>query len=158
MSAIPNAAERIAAQTRQMKGKDVVCSRCGSEHMFEVQVTRYLAGGSGSVEIQPDPNEQTFPLLICLCGYPNLPKPAVGRRAGGVYEKSHVAFRESVGRAQDYLKSETAKSISDTILPAVAGKHIEEAVTKLTARVAKLEPEKAGTPDASPNNPNGARK
>jgi hypothetical protein len=151
MSSVPNAAERIAAQTRQMKGKDVVCSHCGSEHMFEVQVTRYLAGGSGSVEIQPDPNEQTFPLLICLCGYPSLPKPAVGRRAGGVYEKSHVAFRASVGRAQDYLNAETGKSIADTILPAVAGKHVEEQVTKLTARVSNLEPKNKTSDGASDN-------
>lgn len=131
-----NAAGRILAQQRQMAGKDVVCPQCGSQHFYEVQSTRYLAGGSGSVEILQDTNEQVFPLLKCAgCDYPVLPKPAVGRRHGGVYESAHKEFRESVQKGQDFLKSLESTSVKTDVLKNVAGKHVEAEVTAVVTKV-----------------------
>ncbi len=141
MSTTPNAAARIQAQTRQMQGKDVICANCGSQHFYELQVTRYLAGGSGSVEILADPNEQVHPLLMCPCGTPVLPKPAVGRRHGGVFETSHKLFRESVEKAQEYLKTTNPQVINDGVLQLSAGKYIEAQVESLMGRLSKLEQE-----------------
>jgi hypothetical protein len=140
MSTMPSAADRINAQTRQMKGKDVVCEQCGSEHFYEIQVSRYLSGGSGSVEIQMDPNEQVHPLLKCAgCNFPVLPKPSVNRRHGGTFETSHKAFRDSVERGQGYMKASTPKAVTNEILAAVAGKDVEPKVEGLIERVTKLE-------------------
>ena len=139
MSTAPTAAQRIIAQQRQMQGKDVVCERCGSQHMYEVQVTRYLAGGQGSVEIQADANEQVFPLLVCVCGFPNLPKPATGRRHGGVFETSHKMFRESVGKSQEFLRSQTPDATKAEVLAVAAGKNVEADVKSLDGRLTKLE-------------------
>jgi hypothetical protein len=141
MSTMPNAASRIAAQTRQMQGKDVVCARCGSEHFYEVSVTRYLAGGSGSVEILADPNEQApHPLLKCAgCDLAVLPKVAVGRRHGGVFETSHKAFRESVEKGLALLKTFSPDAIASEVLGASASKVVESHVEKLEKRVKKLE-------------------
>jgi hypothetical protein len=122
-----------------MAGKDVVCERCGGGHFYEVQVTKYLAGGSGSVEILADPNEQVFPLLICPCGFPILPKPAVGRRAGGIYETSQKLLRESIGKAQAYLNAQTLDSVKGNVLEAVAGKFVEGRVEAVIQRVDKIE-------------------
>ena len=134
-----NAAARIQAQQRAMAGKDVVCERCGGSHFYEVQVTKYLAGGSGSVEILVDPNEQVFPLLICPCGFPMLPKPAVGRRASGIYETSHKLMRGSITKAQTYLNAQTLNSVKGEVLEAVAGKFVEGRVEDVTKRVDKIE-------------------
>jgi len=139
MSTIPNAASRVAAQTRQMQGKDLTCSKCGSEYMYEVQVTRYLSGGHGSVEIQADPNGQTFSVQICICGQPILPKPAVNRRAGGQYETAHNACRESVARAIEYRDTTNPEVVTKNLLEAAAGKSVEGHVNKLEDRVTKLE-------------------
>lgn len=136
MSLSPNAAERIQAQTRAMQGREVKCDRCGSSHFYEVQISKYLSGGSGSVEIMADPNEQVHPLLMCPCGMPILPKPAVGRRAGGVYETSHKGFRESINKAQDYVRANSPKVVADNLMEAVAGK-VE--VAALATRIDKLE-------------------
>ena len=146
---VPNAVARIAAQTRAMQGKDVKCDQCGSEHFYEVQVTRYLAGGTGSVEILADPNEQVFSLLKCAgCNYPVLPKPAVGRRHGGIYEGSHKAFRESIEKALKFLKGSSPKVITDEIMAVVTPKH---AVTELTDRVTKLEKDLGAEVPAKPH-------
>jgi len=122
-----------------MAGKGVVCERCGGSHFYEVQVTKYLAGGSGSVEILADPNEQVFPLLICPCGFPTLPKPAVGRRAGGIYETSHKLMRDSVTKAQAYLNSQTTNAVKGEVLESAAGKFVETRVEDVTKRVDKIE-------------------
>lgn len=135
-----SAAARIQAQQRQMSGKDMKCENCGSEHMYEVQATRYLSGGSGSVEILQDTNEQVFPLLKCAgCNYPVLPKPATGRRHGGVYESSHKEFRASVEKGQAYIKSLNPETVKADILQKTAGQHVEAAVAELKGRLATLE-------------------
>lgn len=141
MSTAPSAAARIAAQTRQMQGKDVKCIRCGSDHFYEVQVTKYLSGGQGSVEILADPNEQApHPLLKCAgCDLAVLPKVSVGRRHGGVFETSHSGFRESVTKGLEYLKSMNPEIVAANLLSAVAGKVVESQVEVLTGRVTKLE-------------------
>jgi hypothetical protein len=107
--------------------------------MYEVQVTSYLSGGQGSVEIQADPNGQTFSVQICICGYPLLPKPAVNRRAGGIYETAHKECRESVAKAIDYLDTLNPATVTNNLLDTAAGKHVEGHVEKLEARVTQLE-------------------
>ena len=141
MGSLPNAASRIAAQTRAMQGKDVTCARCGSEHFYEVLATRYLSGGSGSVEILQDPNEQApHPLLKCAgCDLAVLPKVATGRRHGGVFETSHKSFRESVQKGLDIIKTLSPEAITTEVLGAAAGKTVEGQVEKLDKRISKLE-------------------
>lgn len=139
MSNTPNAAERLQAQTRLMQGNSVKCSQCGSDHFYEVQVSKYRAGGSGSVEIQQESDAQTFPLLICLCGFPILAKPSTGRRHGGIYDTAHAAFRAAIGVSQDFLKASAPKAITDTVLEAAASKTIEGTVEGLNDRVNALE-------------------
>lgn len=140
MNTIPSAAERINAQNRQMHGKEVVCEQCGSNHFYEVQSTCYLAGGSGSVEIQQDSSSQVFPLLKCSgCNFPVLPKPSVNRRHAGTYETSHTLFRESIDKGRTYLKANTPKAITNELLSAVAGKGVEAKVEVLIERVSKME-------------------
>lgn len=151
MNTIPSATERINAQTRQMHGKEVVCEQCGSNHFYEVQSTCYLAGGSGSVEIQQDSNSQVFPLLKCSgCNFPVLPKPSVGRRHAGTYETAHTIFRESVDKGRVYLRASTPKAITDELLSAVAGKAVEAKVEVLTERVSKMEKDLGETEPATP--------
>src|SRR5208337_435176 len=143
-----NAAARIQAQQKAMAGKDVVCARCGGTWFFEAQFTKYLSGGSGAVEILQDPNEQVCPLLICACGFPTLPKPAVGRRAGGIYETSHKDFRESIGKSQTFLNAQTLSSVKSGVLEAVAGKFVEGRVEDVTKRVDKIENDLLGKANA----------
>lgn len=147
MSSIPSAADRIAAQNRQMQGQKVICSQCGGNQFYEVQATTYRAGGSGSVEIQAESDGQMFPILICMCGFPVLPKPATGRRHGGIYESAHKVFRESVTISQEYLRAETAKEIANEVLKVAAGKEVESKMETLDARVSKLETD-LGEPNA----------
>jgi len=139
MSTIPNAASRVAAQTRQMQGQQVVCARCGGNYFREEQITTYRAGGQGSVEIQAESDGQIFPILICLCGLPVLPKPAVNRRAGGIYETAQKACREAVAQAIEYLNANSPQAIASNLLGAAAGKQVEDQVEKLDARVANAE-------------------
>lgn len=145
MSTLPPAHQRIQAQQRAMAGKDLKCDHCGSEHLYEVQATRYLSGGTGSVEIQADSNEQVFPLLKCAgCNYPVLPKPAVGRRHGGVYETSHKLFRESIEKGQAYLKSLQPTNIKQEIVGASA-----DDLNEVRGRLSKLEKDLGEVPAAT---------
>lgn len=135
-----SAASRIQAQQRAMAGKDVVCEQCGSTYFYEVQTTLFLAGGSGSVEILMDANAQMFPLLKCAgCNFPVLPKPATGRRHGGVFESAHKEFRASIEKGQEYLKSRDPETIQKELLTVVAPKGVEGHVEDLRERMNTLE-------------------
>lgn len=128
------AAERIVAQQRAMQGKMLVCEKCGGQHFHEVQVTKYLAGGYGTVEIQADTTDQVFPVLVCLCGQPVMPKPAVGRRAHGTYEGAQKDMRESMVKATTFRDSQDPKKV----LEGAAGVHIEKKVADLEAQLIEL--------------------
>lgn len=144
MSTPTTAASRILAQTRQMQGKDVLCEKCGSNYFYEVQTSMYRAGGQGSVEIQVASDAQVFPLLKCAgCDFPVLPKPATGRRHGGVYESAHKEFRTSIEAGQKFLNSldpEVVKvDVKADVMTAFAGKYVEGKVESLADRLNNIE-------------------
>src|SRR5271170_1768981 len=142
MSTPTTAASRILAQTRQMQGKDVVCEKCNSNYFYEVQTSMYRAGGQGSVEIQVASDAQIFPLLKCAgCDFPVLPKPATGRRHGGVYESAHKDFRASIEAGQKFLNSLDPEAVKGDVLTAVAGKYVETRVEDLHDRLSNIEKE-----------------
>lgn len=133
-------AARILAAQRNMQGNSIICTKCGSEHFYEVQVTRYRSGGSGSVEILANTDDQVLPLLKCAgCGYPVLPKVATSRRHGGVFESAHKEFRMSIIKGQTFLDAQNPDDIKSDVLQAAAGKHVEGAVNDLRDRVNNLE-------------------
>jgi hypothetical protein len=68
-----------------------------------------------------------------------LPKVAVGRRHGGVFETSHKAFRESVEKGLTFLKTQAPTSVADTLLNTMAGKDVEVQVKSLSERLTTLE-------------------
>jgi ribosomal protein L37E len=136
MSTNPNPA---MARLRAAQGKIITCTRCGSHHFHEVQTSRYLSGGYGTVAIQPDPEAQTFPLLVCICGMPQLPVSQPGRKAGGVYEAANAELRKSVTDCQTYLNSQDPKALGDYLLQVAAAKGVEGAVETLKEKVKGLE-------------------
>lgn len=139
MSTTPTAASRIQAQQQAMQGKEVICSRCGSNFLRRVSVTTYRAGGYGTVSIQENTDAQPFDLLICVCGYPASPSPEVGRRAAGVREQGQKDFLASVKKAQTFLKEADPEAVKATLSESVAGKFVEGRVEDLTDRVNTLE-------------------
>jgi len=127
------------AQQKALQGVDVVCTHCGSAYLRRVAVTKYKAGGYGTVSIQEDTDAQQFDVLICLCGYPVSPKPEVGRRAGGIREQGQKEFFASVEKAQDFLDSTTPEQVTAILKDSVAGKFVEGRVEDLTDRFNALE-------------------
>jgi len=133
------------ARLRAAQGKIIVCSRCGSHHFHEVQTTRYLSGGYGTVVIQPDAEAQMFPVLVCICGWPQMPPVQPGRKAGGTYEAANAELRNSVTSCQEYLQSQDPKAVSDKLLQVAAAKGVEGAVETLKDKVKVLENASAST-------------
>lgn len=133
-----SAAQRVAAQQRQMQGKIIQCERCGSSYFKTIKIMRYTRG-YGSVETQPDAGSQEFELIECLCGYPVAPLVPAGRKAAGVYEGAHKEMRESVKFAQDHVKTFDAAQAAQDVLNAAAGKHVEGQVDLIQERLTILE-------------------
>ena len=129
------AAQRVAAQQRQMQGKVIQCKRCGGSYFKNIKVMRYTQG-YGSVETQPDATSQEFELIECICGFPVAPLVPAGRKAMGVYEGAHKEMRESVAFAQDSIKELDPKTILKEVVNMAAGKH---EVGLLAERLLKVE-------------------
>jgi hypothetical protein len=128
------------SRVRASQGQKHSCSRCGSEHFYEVQVSQYKTGGYGTVEISQDTDAQTHPLLKCAgCDFPILPKSAVGRKSGGIMESSTNDFRASVMKGQELIKSMDPKVIENKVVLVAAGKAVEQDVLALAERVKALE-------------------
>lgn len=124
-------------RVRVGSSRKMVCPQCGSEHFYEVQVSQYLTGGFGTVEILPDTDAQTFPLLKCAgCDFPVLPKPEAGRKAGGVYESAKNDFRASVLKGQTFIKALDPVAIETKVVEKAAAQHD---LKLLSERVGKLE-------------------
>lgn len=132
------AAERIAAQQRQMQGKNIQCDRCGSSYFKSIKIAKFNRG-YGSVEVQSDPNGQEFELIECVCGFPVAPLVPVGRKAAGIYEGAHKEMRESIKFAQDHVKSYDPGPALKEIVNVSAGKHVEGKVDRLEERLLHLE-------------------
>lgn len=152
-----------ANRVRSANGKKAACPQCGSEHFYEVQVSQYLTGGFGTVEILQDTDAQTFPLLKCAgCDFPILPKPDAGRKAGGIYESARNEFRASIMKGQDFIKSLDPQLIENKVVLASAGKTVEQDVVALAGRVEKLEATpknvKSTVPTAQANVPDTSSK
>jgi hypothetical protein len=135
MSVTNSAVARIAAQQRQMGGKLISCERCGSTHFYQVnavQVTR----GYGTVEVSLAMDTQEFQTWKCIaCDFVVTPQVPVGRKASGIYEGAHKEYRESVKKGQEFILSLDPH----VAIQAAAGKHVEDAVTRLEGRVTTLE-------------------
>lgn len=141
----PLASERLA-QSGTLN-QPIACEKCGGTYFYTVHAEQFAGGGYGSVEfrsVTPSP----YPLRICLCGYPLMPKI---QATGGAQQiqTARSQFVAALQIAQKLLKALTPEKLSEG---AITKLDLEQLKEELGRDLDKLKEQLGTKPEAKEEN------